>query len=155
MVLNCYLSNNFKIETDMTINKKEIEKFLKDVFVKYKTGYFLCEINQNTSYIHNDYNKKDITVMYTTEDLTVLELKNFFEEKGKDITKLSDTDDSMVLEEALIDGTSELKLSSADVYMVNDNQVLLMNELMLELVEQDLFIEISPPKKGMVQKPKQ
>jgi hypothetical protein len=139
----------------MTTNKKEIAKFLKDVFVKYKTGYFLCEINKNTSYIHNDYQKKDITIMYTTEDLTVLELKNFFEEKGKDVTRLSDTENSMVLEEAIIDGTNDLKLSSADVYMVSDNQTQLMNELMLELVEQDLFIEINPPKKLIIPKPKQ
>lgn len=120
-----------------------IKDFLQKLFHKYKTGYFICELDSLTSYVFNDYRTKNITIFYASSDLSVSELKYLFEREGRTVTLQSDSDNNQILEKASLDSTEENEVTSEEVYLVKDGQLKPMTNLMLKLEQDGIMFQIN------------
>lgn len=120
-----------------------IKDFIQKLFDKYKTGYFICELDSLTSYVFNDYRTKNITIFYASSDLSVTELKYLFEMQGRTVTLQSDSDNNQILEKASLSSTEDNEVTSEEVYLVKDGQLKPMTNLMLKLEQDGIMLQIN------------
>lgn len=108
------------------MKSKEFKEWLETLKEELGEGYFILSINGFTSYIYYNYKEQEFDLIFSSNSLSVDDLKYQLEKRGKKITEISNSERDMLLDKynSYLQSTNQFFFDYEDgFYKIKEHQL--------------------------------